>query len=307
MLKHDDDRATMYQGGEFFRRVDVRTYHAAARLEACDAGGVDMQVLSTVPVMFNYWAEPGDAAEVAAYLNRDIAGHVRDNPGRFTGLGTLPLQDVDRSIAELERCIGELGLAGVEIGTHVGSTNLNSPDLFAVFEAASDLGAAVFVHPWDMMGMADMADYWLPWLVGMPAETSRAICMMIFGGVFERLPDLRVLFAHGGGAFPGTFGRIQHAFEVRPDLCAVDNPVPPRDHLGRFWVDSITHDPSQLGLVADLVGTNRICLGTDFPFPLGELEPGTVIRAANLSPHDEARMLGGNTVEWAGLAAPTDV
>lgn len=297
-LVHDDEGATMYQGGEFFRRVDVRTYDPVARIEECDRHGVDVQVLSTVPVMFAYWAEPEHGAIVARHLNDDLARTVADNPDRFVGLGTLPLQDTDRSIAELEHCTTELGLAGIEIGTHVGPRNLNDAGLVAVLEAAADLGAAVFVHPWDMMGMDQMPDYWLPWLVGMPAETSRAICSMIFGGVFERLPSLRVAFAHGGGSFPGTIGRIRHGFDVRPDLCAVDNDVPPTDYLGRFWTDSITHDAGALTALMDLVGRDKVCLGTDFPFPLGELVPGTTIREAAGEADD---LLGGNALDWLGI------
>ncbi len=296
----DGEGATLYQGGEEFRRIDARSYDLAARLEACDEAGVDVQVLSTIPVMFSYWAQPADGAQVAAFLNDDLAATVSAHPDRFVGLGTLPLQDTELALKELDRCCRQLGLAGVMIGTHVLDKNLNSPDLFPVFEAAADLGAAVFVHPWDMMGMEDMVDYWLPWLVGMPAETSRAVCSMIFGGVFERLPRLRVAFAHGGGSFPGTIDRIQHGFEVRPDLCAVDNDLPPRAYLGRFWVDSIVHNPRQLWYIASLFGNNRVCLGTDFPFPLGELIPGRTIRDADLDPVDELRMLGGNAMEWLG-------
>ena len=299
-LIHDDYGATMYQGGELFRRIDRRSYDVDIRLKACDDAGVDVQVLSTVPVMFSYWAEPADGAVVAEFLNDDLAATVRTHPKRFVGLGTLPMQDTDLALKELARCVGELGLAGVLIGTHVLDMNLNSARLYPVFEAASDLGAAVFIHPWDMMGMEDMVDYWLPWLVGMPAETSRAICSMIFGGVFERLPRLRVAFAHGGGSFPGTIDRIQHGYEVRPDLCAVDNDAPPREYLGRFWVDSIVHNPRQLWYIASLFGNDRVCLGTDFPFPLGELEAGKTIRDADLDPVDETRMLGGNAMDWLG-------
>ncbi len=306
-MVHDDYGATMFQGGELFRRVDRRTYDTEIRLKAIDDAGVDVQVLSTVPVMFSYWTKPTDGAVVAAFLNDDIAATVAANPSRFVGLGTLPLQDTDLAVAELERCINDLGMAGVEIGTHILGKNLNAPELFPVFEAAADLGAAVFVHPWDMMGMGDMVDYWLPWLVGMPAETSRAICSMIFGGVFERLPNLRVAFAHGGGSFPGTIDRIQHGFDVRPDLCAVDNDVPPRDHLGRFWVDSLVHNPRQLLFLADLFGSDRVCLGSDFPFPLGEHEPGATIRGAEFDPADEAAMLAGNAMEWLGLERMANV
>lgn len=301
-LVEEDGELVMYQGDEFFRAVDRRLFDLDVRLQACDATGVDVQVISTVPVMFSYWAKPADGAVVAAYLNDDIAAAVAAHPNRFVGLGTLPLQDTDLAVAELQRCVKDLGLAGVEIGTHIGDVNLSSPQLFPLFEAAADLGAAVFVHPWDMMGMDAMREYWLPWLVGMPAETSRAICSMIFGGVFERLPSLRVAFAHGGGSFPGTIDRIQHGFDVRPDLVAVDNPRPPRDYLGSFWVDSLVHDPGQLNYVSSLFGRNRVCLGSDFPFPLGEDQPGTIIRDADLDPVDETRMLAANALEWLGVA-----
>src|SRR5665213_974384 len=177
--------------------------------------------------MFSYWAKPQDCLELSMFLNDHIAGIVEKYPKRFLGLGTIPLQAPDLAIKELERCM-KTGLKGVQIGSHVNDWNLNAPELFPVFEAAQELGAAVFVHPWEMMGQEKMQKYWLPWLVGMPAETSLAICSMIFGGVLERLPNLRVAFAHGGGTFPATIGRIVHGFETRPDLCAIDNKVNPR-------------------------------------------------------------------------------
>lgn len=161
----------------------------------------------------------------------------------------------------------DLGLAGVQIGSHVNDWNLDAPELFPIFEEAAKLGAAIFVHPWDMMGKDKMNKYWLPWLVGMPAETSLAICSMIFGGVFERLPTLKVCFAHGGGSFPMTIGRIEHGFNCRPDLVAVDNKRNPREYLGKFWVDSLVHDEKVLQYVVDVMGEDRVCLGSDYPFP----------------------------------------
>ena len=181
-----------------------------------------------MPVMFHYWAKGEDGLDTSRYLNDHIAEVVTQHPKRFIGLGTLPMQSPELATRELERCVKELGMAGVQIGSHVNQWNLSDAALFPVFQAAERLGAAVFVHPWDMMGGDRMAKYWLPWLVGMPAETSLAICSLIFGGVFERLPKLRVAFAHGGGAFPGTLGRIEHGHKARPDLCAVDNPRNPR-------------------------------------------------------------------------------
>ena len=201
-------------------------------------------------------------------------------------------------LRELERCVRDLGLSGVEIGSNVNGANLDSPELFPVFEAAASLGAAVFVHPWEMAGRDRMTRYWLPWLVGMPAEVSLAICSLIFGGVLERLPALRIAFAHGGGAFPATIGRIVRGFEARPDLCAVSNDVSPREYLRRIYVDSLVHDPLMLRYLVDLMGPDRIALGSDYPFPLGEPRPGELIDSCGFPEKTRARLLHGTALEW---------
>ena len=188
--------------GHFFREIEDNAWSPEKRIEEIDGFGVGVQVLSTVPVMFSYWAEPADGLEISRFLNDHIAEVVRRHPKRFIGLGTLPMQDADLAVRELERC-SEIGLVGVQIGTNVNQKNLGDPEFFDVFQACEKLGMAVFVHPWEMMGAGDMQKYWLPWLVGMPAESSRAICSLIFSGVLERLPRLRICFAHGGGSFPG--------------------------------------------------------------------------------------------------------
>ena len=301
---HRPGSARMLLRGRCFREIGENCWSAERRIEECDRDGVDIQVLSTVPVMFGYWAKAEDTLDLARLLNDQIAETVRLYPTRFVGLGTLPMQDPDRAIAELERCMEELGLAGAQIGSHVNDWNLDQAELFPLFRRAAELGAALFVHPWDMLGQERMPRYWLPWLVGMPAETALALCSMIFGGVLQRLPELRVAFAHGGGSFPGTLGRIEHGFHVRPDLCAVQNDVSPRDHLGRFYVDSLVHDPAALRYLIDLLGVDRIALGSDYPFPLGEQCPGTLIRSLeDLSPADKQRMLGGTALEFLGAAA----
>jgi aminocarboxymuconate-semialdehyde decarboxylase len=293
--------ARMMMDNKFFREVEDNCWDAQTRMTQCDHHHVDVQVLSTVPVMFSYWAKPEHCLEVAKFLNDHIAEIVDSYPKRFIGLGTLPMQDPDLAIAELERC-KKIGLAGVEIGSHVNDWNLNDPMLFPIFEACQDLDMAVFVHPWDMMGTSKMERYWLPWLVGMPAETSLAICSMIFGGVLERLPKLRVAFAHGGGSFPATIGRVEHGFNVRPDLCAIDNRVNPREYLGKFWIDSLVHDPHMLKYVVSLFGANRIALGTDYPFPLGELQPGALIHRSDFTDKDKGLMLHGAALEWLKLS-----
>ena len=294
-------RARMMMDNKFFREVEDNCWDAEARMKESNEHHVDVQVLSTVPVMFSYWAKPQDCLQVSRFLNDHIAEIVDRYPKRFIGLGTLPMQDPELAIQELRRC-KEIGLAGVEIGSHVNDWNLNDPNILPVFEACQDLNMSVFIHPWDMMGKNKMEKYWLPWLVGMPAETSLAICSMIFGGVFEKLPKLRVAFAHGGGSFPATVGRVEHGFNVRPDLCAVDNPVNPRDYIGKFWIDSLVHDPSVLDYVVKLMGADRIALGTDYPFPLGELEPGQLIRSMAYDDKLKEQLLSGSALTWLNLA-----
>lgn len=298
---HRDGCARMMCDGKFFREVDSNCWDPDVRMEECVAHEVDVQVLSTVPVMFSYWAKAEDALDLSRFLNDHIAEVVADHPKKFIGLGTVPMQDPKRAIQELERCVNELGLPGIQIGSHVNEWNLNEECLFPIFEAASDLGAAVFVHPWDMMGQEKMGKYWLPWLVGMPAETSLSICSLIFGGVLERLPKLRIAFAHGGGSFPATIGRIEHGFNVRPDLCAVDNEINPRQYLEKIYLDSLVHDPLALHYLLDLFGAHRIALGTDYPFPLGELEPGKLIQSCDLSKKDHERLFHGTALEWLNL------
>ena len=301
-----------------FREITDNVWNPERRIEEMEKTGVTMQALSTVPVMFSYWAKPRDALELCRLLNDHIAAVVRENPTRFAGLGTIPLQDVDLAAQELTRCVRELGLRGVEIGTHVDPNdhchgpdcrNLDHPSLDVVWKTAQDLSAAIFVHPWDMMGEERMPKYWLPWLVGMPAESSLAICSMIFGGVFERFPKLRVAFAHGGGAFPGTIGRIEHGFHVRPDLVAIDNETNPRKYLasergpGRFYVDSLVHDADALRLLLKVFGAERVALGSDYPFPLGEAEPGELIESiADLSPKEKSQILAETARDFLGLS-----
>ena len=286
--------------GHFFREIEDNCWSAERRIEECDSQNVNVQVLSTVPVMFSYWAKGTDAHDISQFLNDGIAEIVGKFPKKFIGLGTVPMQDTNLAIKELARC-KEIGLVGVQIGTNVNQLNLGEPQFFEFFAACEKLGMAVFVHPWEMMGERDMQKYWLPWLVGMPAETSRAICSLIFSGVLEKCKNLRICFAHGGGSFPYTLGRIEHGFLVRPDLCAVDNSKNPREYLGKFWLDSLVHDAAMLEYLVKLVGADKIALGTDYPFPLGEDVAGSLIESMNFDDDTKAKLLHGAALDWLNL------
>jgi aminocarboxymuconate-semialdehyde decarboxylase len=296
-----DSCANMVIDGKFFRKVDNNLWDAGVRIDDCERTDVDVQVLSTVPIMFSYWAKAQDALDLSIMINDDIASVAGDDPSRFIGLGTVPMQDTALAIKELERCVKQLKLPGVEIGTHINGWNLDDERLDDFWAAAEELGASIFVHPWDMLGKERMQKYWLQWLVGMPAETALAIASMIFGGIFEKHPALRVLFAHGGGSFPGTIGRIEHGFNVRPDLCAVDNDVNPREYLGRFWLDSLVHDERMLEYIVDLVGEDFVALGSDYPFVLGEHEPGSLIISTDFPQPVKDKLLGLNAFRWLNL------
>ncbi|MEN9968894.1 MAG: hypothetical protein RIR94_1078 [Bacteroidota bacterium] len=295
-----DGSANMMQGGQFFRRIVENCWDEQLRIEEYKPFETQVQVVCTIPVMFSYWSKTADALELSRFLNDHIADLVVRYPKNYIGLATIPMQDPEAAIVELERAKA-IGHVGIQIGSNINDENLSEEKFFPIFEACARLGMAVMIHPWQMMGFDSMKKYWLPWLVGMPAETSRAACSLIFGGVLERLPNLRVCFSHAGGSFLPTLGRIEHGFNCRPDLVAIDNPHNPRTYLGKFWVDSITHDIDALEYILKMQGSKRVCLGSDYPFPLGDLEIGKFIEDSNLSQQVKEDIFANATLEWLQL------
>ena len=297
---HKPGWANMMQGDNFFREINHNCWDPEVRINEYEKYTTQVQVVCTIPVLFAYFSKPKDGLEVARFLNDDLANLVNKYPKKYIGLGSLPMQDPELAVQELFR-IRELGLKGVQVGSNIEDKNLNEPDFYPVWEACEKLGLAVLVHPWNMMGKKNMKKYWLPWLVGMPAETSRAMCSMIFGGIFEKFPNLRVNFCHASGSFLSTIGRIEHGFNSRPDLVALDNQNNPREYCGHFWVDCITHDQDMLRYVLKMQGSKRVTLGSDYPFPLGDLEIGEFINRMNLEKSVVEDIFCNSTLEWLNL------
>ncbi|MBI1182792.1 amidohydrolase family protein [bacterium] len=293
--------ARMMKGDKFFREIKENCWDPQVRMAEYDSFHTQVQVVCTIPVMFSYWAKPKDTLELSQFLNDHIADLVQQYPKHYVGLGTVPMQDAKYAVQELER-LKSIGLKGIQIGSNINDLNLHEPQFYPIWEACEKLDLAVMVHPWNMMGMGNMPKYWLPWLVGMPAETSRAICSMIFGGVFEKFPNMRVNFSHAGGSFVGTIGRIEHGYNCRPDLVAIDNPVNPRNYFNHFWIDCITHDLPTLKFVLQHIDSTKVCLGSDYPFPLGDLEIGKFIEESDLSQRDIENIFSTSSLQWLNMS-----
>jgi aminocarboxymuconate-semialdehyde decarboxylase len=298
----DACRATLMTGDQFFRDIDDRSWDPGRRVEDMDRLGVDVQVLSPPPVMFCYWAEAKATQAFARLQNENVAAIAARHPRRFVGMATVPLQDTALAIAELRHAREELALSSVEIGTCPGGRDFDDPALFDFFAACRDLGVAIFVHPaTPLVGQERLTKYYFPLIVGNPLETALAVSKLIFGGVLERLPDLRICFAHGGGAFPFTLARLDHGWKVRPEGPAAI-PRAPRDYARQIYVDSLTLSGENLRFVVDVLGAERVVIGSDYPFDMGEADPVGFLAGAGLPPAVRDAIASANAIRFLGRA-----
>jgi aminocarboxymuconate-semialdehyde decarboxylase len=300
-IKHTEPgKAEIMVGDRLFRNIYSACWDPDVRQEEMDRDGVDMQVLSATPVLFAYDRPIEHALDCARLFNDAVLELCTHGKGRLKSLCQVPLQDVDASCKELSRCMSA-GHLGVQIGNHVGEKNLDDLGIVTFLHHCADEGAAVLVHPWDMLAPSRMPNYMMPWTVGMPAETQLGIVAMILGGVFDKLPaNLRICFAHGGGSFAFLLGRLENAWQHHPVAHGVCE-LPPSRYLNRFCVDSAVFDSRALQFLVETMGAERVMLGSDYPFPLGEHGIGNLIRSSKLNSRAKAQLLGENALTFLGL------
>jgi len=300
-IKHTEaGKAEIMVGDRFFRHIYSACWDPEVRLNEMDRDGVDMQVISATPVLFAYERPVEHALDCAQLFNDAALELCARGQGRLKSFCQVPLQHTDAACKELSRCM-RAGHLGVQIGNHVGEKNLDDPGIATFLHHCADEGAAVLVHPWDMLGAQRMPKYMMPWTVGMPAETQLGIVAMILGGAFDKLPKtLRICFAHGGGSFAFLLGRLENAWQHHPVAHGVCE-LPPSQYVNRFSVDSAVFDQRALQFLVATMGVERVMLGSDYPFPLGEHRVGELIRQSQLPPHAKNHLLGGNAERFLGL------
>jgi aminocarboxymuconate-semialdehyde decarboxylase len=297
-----DGSGQIMTGDRPFRPVQAMLWDPARRLEAMDRDGIDLQIFCATPVMFGYAYPAAAARDWCARMNDRALEFAAQAPRRLKPLAQVPLQETEAACREASRAKAA-GHLGVQIGNHLGEKNLDDAALVAFLAHCGNEDIPVLVHPWDMMGTERMKRWMLPWLVSMPAETQLGIVSLILSGAFERLPrGLKLCFAHGGGSFAWLLGRVDNAWQHR-DIVRQDCPQPPSSYVDRFSVDSAVFDPDALALLVKVMGAERVMLGSDSPFPLGEQQVGALVRGhGGLSARDKQAILGGNAARFFGLA-----
>lgn len=276
------------------QRLAPKLTDTAIRLADLDAMNVDMQVVGPMP-MHHYWADEQLAVRLARTVNEAVAEHCAGAPDRLHGLGTVPLRHPDLAAGLLEQAVDEYGLYGISVSTTVEGRELADPAHDPVWRRAEELGAVVFVHPWGCSLGARLATRYLGNTVGQPVETTVALSHLIFTGVLDRFPRLKLVAAHGGGYLPTYIGRSDHAWHKRQDArgCA----EPPSTYLRRMWFDALVYTPRALRHLVEEVGADRVVLGTDHPFDMGVDDPVARLDAAGLAPAARDAVAGGNALD----------
>ncbi|NBS73245.1 MAG: amidohydrolase, partial [Betaproteobacteria bacterium] len=271
----------------------------AVRLKDMDRMGVDVQAVSPAPFQYYYFAEPTFGAELAREVNDGITNIVATHPKRFAGIGTVPLQNADMAVAELNRAVKDLGLRGIEINTHVNGKNLTDPSLGLekFFARVAELGVALFIHPNGFSDAQRLTEHYFNNVIGNPLETTVAVSHLIFDGVMQRNPKLKVVLAHSGGYLAHYWARMDHAHRARPD-CKTVIKKKPSSYLEKFYFDTITFDPGMLKNLIDRFGADHVMLGTDYPYDMGEDDPvGLINSVKGLKKIDKDLIMGGNAAK----------
>jgi aminocarboxymuconate-semialdehyde decarboxylase len=282
--------------------INERLTTPARRIADMDVMGIDVQAISPAPLQYFYWAEPELGREAVRMVNDDLAELVAANPDRFVGLGTVPLQEPRLAVEELDRCVGELDMRGVELGTNVAGAELAQRALEPFFARAEELGTLLFLHPMGFTEGRRLSEHYFNNVIGNPLETTVALAYLIFEGVLDRHPGLKLCAAHGGGYLPAYAARMDHGWKARED-CQVHIGEPPTSYLRRIYFDTIVFEPEQLRVLIERFGADHILLGSDYPFDMGDEDPVALVNAVTgLSEADRTLILGGNAARLLGLA-----
>ncbi len=281
-----------------FQRIGRTLNVIDERILDMDRLGVDVQAVSPVPTQYYYFAEPGLGRQAARLVNDGIAAAVARFPDRLVGLGTVPLQAPELAVLEMKRCVSELGLRGIEISSNVAGRELAEPQFRPFFAAAEELGVLLFMHPLGVTHGQRLSEYYLNNLIGNPLESAIAVSHLIFGGVLEQHPGLKLCVAHGGGYLPTYWGRLDHAWRERDD-CRQFITRPPSEYLRRLYFDTVVFDQRHLQFLLDTYGPEQLLMGTDYPFDMAEPDP--VKFHAVLDPLAREKILGGNALRLLGL------
>lgn len=263
------------------------------RIIDMDKAHIDLAVLSCAPPLFSYWLEPKLALALAQIVNDSIREVVNAYPERFVGMGTVPLNDVELAVEELERCKRDLGFRSVLIGTNVESKQYDEPEFLQFFETCQELDMMVNIHPYYIGDKEMFRKYYLTNLYGNPLDSALAITSLIFGGVFDRVPGLKVCVAHGGGFFPYQLGRLEQGHKMRPEP-KINGARSPMNYKDNLYFDSLVFNPKALRFLIDIFGSSRVLLGTDYPFDMGEEAPLKFIKEVGLNPEEKEQILYHN-------------